>query len=627
MRLSVLLLTLLLALLPPLSFTDHTALAQDFDQYQVVTSPISDRVYLMTGAGGNMGLYVGTAGVLLVDADYTAMSDKVKAAIAEITAQPVQYLVNTHWHFDHAGGNENFAAWGSLLVAHENVRHLLAADQHLAIIDRDVPASPAEAWPIITFTDSVTFHLDDEVITVFHVPHAHTDGDGIVHFRRANIVHTGDLYFNCGYPFIDVANGGHIDGIIAGVEIILGICDHETKIIPGHGPLATKADLEIYHSLLRDFRAAIAAEFVAGKDLHAILAAKPTVALDEKWGDTMFPPHMFTEMVYLSLTYGGDRSGLGTIAASREGAGTGGGEGADTMVAESFAYVQQIHAWHQERLESLRSETGWLTLVGLHPLQEGAQTVGSAADSDVQLVDKAPARLGILTLTGEDVVLEVAEGVDLQVARRENADEAAQSAGTDRDTQAARTATIALQTDAQGEPTVLELGSLSCYVIRRGDRKYLRVKDRESEVRRKFQGIERFPVDPRWRVTARLEIHDPPRTVSVPNVLGQASESPSPGTLVFELAGRTCQLIPIGEPGASLFVVFGDDTNRESTYGGGRFLSVPSPGPDRTVILDFNKATNPPCVFTPYATCPLPPAENVLPVAVEAGEKMWGEQL
>ncbi len=150
------------------------------------------------------------------------------------------------------------------------------------------------------------------------------------------------------------------------------------------------------------------------------------------------------------------------------------------------------------------------------------------------------------------------------------------------------------------------------------------MKDKDSEVRRNFIGVDRFPVGPRWRVKARLEAHDPPQTVAVPNVLGQVNQSPSPGTLVFVLAGFSCRLVPVGEPGESLFIVFADATTGTRTYGGGRFLSAEPPAVDGTVVLDFNKAVNPPCAFTPFATCPLPPEGNILPVAIRAGEKNWG---
>ena len=162
------------------------------------------------------------------------------------------------------------------------------------------------------------------------------------------------------------------------------------------------------------------------------------------------------------------------------------------------------------------------------------------------------------------------------------------------------------------------------YVIERGDELYLRVKDRDSAVRRSFTGVDRYPVDTRWRVSARLDTTTA-GNIAVTSVLGQTEASACPGTLHFEISGLSYQLRPMGEPGKSLFIVFGDPTNGHATYGGGRFLAADPPGPDGLVVLDFNRATNPPCVFSPYATCPLPSPENVLPVAVTAGEKMWGK--
>ncbi len=274
------------------------------------------------------------------------------------------------------------------------------------------------------------------------------------------------------------------------------------------------------------------------------------------------------------------------------------------------AYVQEIDAWHARRIQNLLSDTGWLTLVGLHPLREGINTVGSAEGMDVRLIAKAPARVGTLTVAAGGVVLDVDPGVEVNIAGGEGPRPALHEI---------------LASDAEGKPTVCELGSLLFYVIDRGDDLFLRVKDRQSELLRNFPGIERFPVDAGWHVTAHLETFAEGGTVAVPNVLGQTSESPSPGVLDFELAGRSCHLTPLGEPGEELFIVFGDATNGETTYGGGRFLSADPPAADGSVVLDFNKATNPPCAFTPYATCPLPPAGNVLPLAVEAGEKAFGE--
>lgn len=270
------------------------------------------------------------------------------------------------------------------------------------------------------------------------------------------------------------------------------------------------------------------------------------------------------------------------------------------------AYVKEIDAWHAERVARLRSEDGWLALVGLHPLSTGPNIIGSGDDADVRFGETAPERVGVLEV-GDRCLFFARPGAEVKRADG---------------TPAGR---IAMNTDLHDDPTVLEVGTLSFFVIERGGARYLRVKDRESFVRSAFEGIERFPVDENWRVTARLLPHDPPRTVSVPNVLGQVTEEASPGVLVFELGGETCSLTPLGEPGEDLFIVFADATTGEATYGGGRFLSTDPPDAQGEVVLDFNMATNPPCAFTPYATCPQPPEGNTLAVAVTAGEKTWGE--
>jgi uncharacterized protein (DUF1684 family) len=272
------------------------------------------------------------------------------------------------------------------------------------------------------------------------------------------------------------------------------------------------------------------------------------------------------------------------------------------------AYVNEVDAWHAGRVERLRSDTGWLTLVGLHELDATAvNTLGSDPAATVRLVDKAPARVGDLACL---------EGRWTFAADPSAAVTVADSAATP-------VSALELATDRDGSPTTLACGSLLFFVIEREGAFFLRVKDRESEVLRDFAGIDRYPVDARWRVTARLE--PGPGTVKVPNVLGHETDEPSPGTLVFRLGGRECRLTPTGKPGEELFLVFGDATNGQGTYGGGRFLSTPAPAADGTVELDFNRAYNPPCVFTPYATCPLPGKGNTLKVAVEAGEKVWGE--
>ena len=271
-------------------------------------------------------------------------------------------------------------------------------------------------------------------------------------------------------------------------------------------------------------------------------------------------------------------------------------------------YVARIDAWHAGRVARLTSETGWLTLVGLHPLVSGPNTVGSAPEANVQLVAAAPPRLGRIDVGGDGSV-------------RFQADPAAGVRLHD-DPSGDPVTSLDLATDAGGDPTVLAVGTLVMHVIDRGGRLYLRVKDTRAEALRTFTGIDRFPVDPRWRVTARLE--PGPDTVPVPDVLGGTSDEPSPGTLVFTVDGTACRLVPTGAPGEGLFIVFGDRSNGPQTYPGGRFLSTEPPAGDGTVVLDFNQAVNPPCAFSDFATCPLPPAGNTLSIAVTAGEKRWG---
>jgi len=279
------------------------------------------------------------------------------------------------------------------------------------------------------------------------------------------------------------------------------------------------------------------------------------------------------------------------------------GRGADP------AYVAEIDQWHADRVESLSAPDGWLTLVGLHPLPQGSSTVGSAGDMDIKLIDKAPAQVGVLTVRGGRILFAAYPKAGVFTVD-----------GTD----STLVTSLELQTDRSGKATVLSVGSLLFYVIDREGSLFLRVKDRAADLLKDFAGVPRFPVDRKWRLAARLE--KGPETTLIPNVLGQKYEAPSPGVLVFDFKGRQYRLTPQGEAGGTLFLVFGDATNGHETYSGGRFLDIDPPLPDGSIILDFNKCTNPPCVFTPYATCPLPPPDNVLDLAVTAGEKMWGEQ-
>jgi hypothetical protein len=272
------------------------------------------------------------------------------------------------------------------------------------------------------------------------------------------------------------------------------------------------------------------------------------------------------------------------------------------------AYRAEVQEWRDQREARLKADGGWLTLAGLFWLKEGPNRFGTHPASDIVLPEgSAPARAGSFNFVAGRTTLNLASGV----------------AGTI-DGQAI-TGPRSMRPDTSGEPDVLELGSLTMYVIERGGRFGIRVKDKNSPVRRDFSGLSWFPIDEAYRVEARWVSYPVPRPLTVPNVLGETTTMPSPGHAEFELHGEAVRLEGVLEDPQSLelFFILRDRTSGESTYGSGRFLYSDLPRQGR-VVLDFNKAYNPPCAFTPYATCPLPPKQNWLPVAVRAGEKAYG---
>ena len=257
---------------------------------------------MLKGRGGNIGVSAGDDGVLLIDDQYAPLTAKIRAAVGQISDKPIRFVLNTHWHGDHTGGNENLGQAGALVVAHENVRARMSIEQFMDFFDRAVPASPGGALPVVTFTDTVTFHLNGEEIRAFHVSSAHTDGDSMIHFPRANVLHAGDVYFNGVYPFIDVGSGGSVDGLIAAVERALALANDETKIIPGHGPLSGRKELVAYRDMLSAIRDGIAPMVAAGRSVEEIRAAEPTASFDERWGGGWISPDDFVSFVYDSLS-------------------------------------------------------------------------------------------------------------------------------------------------------------------------------------------------------------------------------------------------------------------------------------------------------------------------------------
>ena len=273
----------------------------DYSKVQIKTEKLTNNIYMLTGQGGNIGLAVGNDAVFLIDDQFAPLAPKIKAAIAKITKKPVTYLINTHYHFDHTGGNENFGKSGALIIAHDSVRYRLSEPQTIDFFKMKIPASPPKALPVITVMNDVTFHLNGDEILIFYLPAAHTDGDLFVHFRKSNVIHMGDTFFNKLYPFIDIQSGGSVEGMLNAAESVLSLCDDKTKIIPGHGPLGNIRDLEAYRDMLATVSDRVRAAIKEGKTLEEVVAAKPTAEFDDVWGKGFLAPAQFVEIVYRSL--------------------------------------------------------------------------------------------------------------------------------------------------------------------------------------------------------------------------------------------------------------------------------------------------------------------------------------
>lgn len=265
---------ILLLMVSTFSFAGTPQKPPQFDP-DVKTVKLTDNLYLLEGAGGNVAAFVWQDGVLLIDDKIAPASPKVRAAIAAITPQPIRFVVNSHWHRDHSGGNEALAADGAVIVAHENVRKRMSVESFIAVFDRKIPASPPKALPIVTFTRDVTFHLGGEEIAVVHIASAHTDSDAFVRFRKANVLHLGDCYLNDSFPVVDSVNGGSLSGLVAAVDAALGMLDRQTRIIPGHGAVATEKDLREWRDMVATIDDRVKKAAAAGKSLEQIKAERP----------------------------------------------------------------------------------------------------------------------------------------------------------------------------------------------------------------------------------------------------------------------------------------------------------------------------------------------------------------
>ncbi len=278
---------------------------QDFSQTVIKVTPVAAGVYMLQGAGGNIGLSVGNDDAFMIDDQFAPLTPKIRAAIATVTAKPVRFVLNTHWHGDHTGGNENMTGAGAIIVAHDNARRRMGVEQFNAAFNSTTPASPRAALPVVTFSESMTFHVNGDSVRAVHVRNAHTDGDALVHFRKANVMHMGDNFFNGMYPFIDVSSGGSVRGTIAAVNEALTMTDAQTRIIPGHGPLATRDDLIAYRNMLRTISDRVARLVAQRRTLAQVVAAKPSADFDGKWGNGFMKPNPFITSVYTSLATSG----------------------------------------------------------------------------------------------------------------------------------------------------------------------------------------------------------------------------------------------------------------------------------------------------------------------------------
>lgn len=276
--------------------------ADDFSTVEITTQKITDKLHMLQGKGGNIGVFTGEDGIFLVDDQFAPLTEKIKKSIAKLSDKEVRFIINTHYHFDHVGGNENFGKSGSVIVAHENVRRRMSKEQFITFFDNTIPPYPTKALPVITFSQNISFHLNGDDVEIFHIKEAHTDGDAVVFFKKANVIHTGDIYFAGIYPFIDSSANGSVAGVIRAVKTLLTMIDDDTKVIPGHGPLSNKEELTAYVQMLESLQKKMMELIAQGKTLDEIIALKPSQEFDTKWGTGFLKPEDFLRLLYEDLS-------------------------------------------------------------------------------------------------------------------------------------------------------------------------------------------------------------------------------------------------------------------------------------------------------------------------------------
>ena len=274
---------------------------QDYSEVRIETVRVTDSIYMLRGEGGNIGVLIGSDGVFLIDDQYAPLTERIRKAVAVLSPHPIRFVLNTHWHGDHTGGNENLGEAGAILVAHDNVRKRMSKEQFQEFFERRVAPSPEVALPVVTFNRTLTFHLNGEEIHAVHVPLAHTDGDTVIHFRKSNVLHSGDLFTHGQFPFIDIPAGGSIDGMIAAAERLLAMTNADTMLIPGHGPLSDRATLERFKDMMVTVRDRIWDMMQSDRSLQEIIDSRPTRQFEAQWGLRFLKPDQWVRLFYMSL--------------------------------------------------------------------------------------------------------------------------------------------------------------------------------------------------------------------------------------------------------------------------------------------------------------------------------------
>jgi len=268
------------------------------DDKKIIPITVTEQIFMIKGEGGNIGIFTGEDGTFLIDDQFAPLTDKILEAIKSVGGDYPKFLINTHYHGDHTGGNEKLGLGGTLIFSHDNVRERLSTGSFIAAFKMKNAALSPEGLPVVTFSEDISFHLNGDTVHAIHVAHAHTDGDSFIHFKAANVIHAGDFFFNGFYPFIDVNHGGSLKGMIIAVEKVLSLADDNTKIIAGHGPLGDKKQLTSYRQMLQTAYERLNKLKVEGKTAQEAVAAKPLADLEAIWGDGLFKGDQWIALIY-----------------------------------------------------------------------------------------------------------------------------------------------------------------------------------------------------------------------------------------------------------------------------------------------------------------------------------------